>query len=65
MIRLGNKIRLTKKEKQTTALLTGGDCNTETVEGMNNLLEASKLNYSGDSSEEKLLRHLLESSKIS
>ena len=64
MIRLGDKIRLNPREKRSYAVLTDGMPSPTTAEGLNKSLDAAKLSYPGETAEEKLLRHLLDQSKV-
>lgn len=63
MIRSGNRIRLSKKDKEQLIILTGSIPTMNTVDGLTRHIERAKETFSGDSPEEKLLRHLLDKLK--
>ena len=64
MLRSGNKIRLTKQDRELVTLLTGETPEVTTVAALNNFLEIQKGQFAGDTPEEILLRHLVDQSKI-
>lgn len=65
MLRLGNQIRLSSKEKRTLTTMTGVQpININTVEALNNYIDFHKRVLSENTPEEKLLAHLLELEKI-
>lgn len=65
MLRSGNTIRLTDGEKSKLEKLTGTKPNgIHSVESLNNYVDFHASVYTGDTSEEKLLQHLLKSRKV-
>jgi hypothetical protein len=65
MLRSGRHIRLTKEEAQSLTLLTGASPEgVRTVEGLNRFIDLHRSVYSDETSEEKLLKHLLMSQEI-
>ena len=64
MIRYGNRIRLSEKEKRFLTLLTGETPHVKTVEALNCFIDLHLGRYPGRFPEERLLRCLLESMKI-
>jgi len=66
MLKSGNVIRLTDVEKRELTTLTGtSPVNLNTVEALNNFVDFHVGMYAGSTPEERLLKHLLESSKVS
>lgn len=63
MIRHGKSIRLTPKEKKELSTLAGETPEVKTVEGLNRFIDQSLQQYR-DTPEEKVLKHLLETYKI-
>jgi hypothetical protein len=61
-IKLGNKIKLTKKEKDLISMVAGEEVNPETVEDHNAWLESSK--FQEDSPEARLLNATFDVMKI-
>ena len=65
MIRSGNDIRLTQKDKARLTMLTGTSPDSiRTVDGLNNYVDFHLGMYAGDTPEAKLLTMLLEDEKI-
>lgn len=65
MLKLGNTIRLFEADKRALMSLTGTSPeNINTVDALNNFIDFHTGLYSGNTPEEKLLKHLLESTKI-
>jgi len=62
MIKLGEQIRLTPKDKKILGGLTGSDpSHIKTQKQLKNFITAHQVNYPGRSPEEKLLRKMLDS----
>lgn len=65
MIRSGNTIRLTEKDKARLTQLTGTSPDSvRTVDGLNNFVDFHLGMYSGNNPEAKLLKMLLQDEKI-
>jgi len=65
MLRSGKHIRLTREEAERLALLAGArPIGVKTVDGLNHFIDLHRGIYSDETSEEKLLKHLLTSQKI-